>query len=570
MLARKRFYDKGTHSECRLKRPPRRRFRGNQHVGAEGVSPRSTSEQKLRKSKFPLPKAEPKFKYVIMEFFSTFEKLSNIVKCKACDGDVSFAPTKIRGLGFKLEVRCARCEPTEIDSGPFIRNGFEINSRITFAMRLLGVGYSGLRLFCGLMDFFEFINVNAYHRLSKRIAHVAGKVADEIMNESAREEQRLTQQARVFQDARFVSVSVDGSWAKRGFTSLFGLVAVIGDKSNKVIDVCVKSLYCNACAQLESRRDEDSYVLREEHESECDLNHQGSSKSMEASSALELFQRSVESRALIYKNFIGDGDSNAHAAVVNSCPYGDNIRVVKKECVGHVSKRMGTRLRRVYKENPSLRRRGSFNLKEIGKLTKFYGHAIRSNPESVSKMKDSIWATFYHRISTDELPQHHLCPSGSTSWCAWQRAKAEHEEDEYMHPAGWSVELQEALKPIYTQLSSDELLERCLGSHTQNNNESLHSTVWRLCPKTRFFGRRSVETAVNIAICTFNEGRKSLSVLMRELQCTVGEGCRNELRARDEQRVWEANERSARRRSQSRGSSSGAEASSLDELTDVD
>lgn len=171
---------------------------------------------------------------------------------------------------------------------------------------------------------------------------------------------------------------------------------------------------------------------------------------------------------------------------------------------------IGTRLRRVLKENPTLKRKGSFNLKKITKLTRYYGHAIRSNPDSVSNMRDSIWATFYHRISTDELPQHHLCPPGAASWCAWQKAKAQNEEDENVQPASWSEELQKALKPIYNQLSGDDLLERCLGAHTQNNNESFHSTVWRLCPKSRFCGRRSVETAVNIATCTSNEGQIKL------------------------------------------------------------
>ncbi|EFN81035.1 hypothetical protein EAI_05560, partial [Harpegnathos saltator] len=29
--------------------------------------------------------------------------------------------------------------------------------------------------------------------------------------------------------------------------------------------------------------------------------------------------------------------------------------------------------------------------------------------------KKTIWATFYHKISTDENPQHNYCPIGADS-----------------------------------------------------------------------------------------------------------------------------------------------------------
>ena len=48
----------------------------------------------------------------------------------------------------------------------------------------------------------------------------------------------------------------------------------------------------------------------------------------------------------------------------------------------------------------------------IEKLTTYYGLAIRNNIDSLENMKNAIWATFYHKSSTDEKPQHCYCSYG--------------------------------------------------------------------------------------------------------------------------------------------------------------
>lgn len=42
---------------------------------------------------------------------------------------------------------------------------------------------------------------------------------------------------------------------------------------------------------------------------------------------------------------MGDGDSKGFEAALASKPYGDLVIMEKLECVGHVQKRLGTRLR---------------------------------------------------------------------------------------------------------------------------------------------------------------------------------------------------------------------------------
>lgn len=65
---------------------------------------------------------------------------------------------------------------------------------------------------------------------------------------------------------------------------------------------------------------------------------------MEMQGTVDIYSRSVEQNKLRYVTMISDGDYKNHASFVELKPYGD-IAIEKEDCVGHVQKRMGRRLR---------------------------------------------------------------------------------------------------------------------------------------------------------------------------------------------------------------------------------
>lgn len=69
---------------------------------------------------------------------------------------------------------------------------------------------------------------------------------------------------------------------------------------------------------------------------------------------------------------------------------------------------MGTRLRHL-KKVKGLRGKGKLTAKLIDQLTIYYGLAIRWNSNSLENMKNEIWATLFHKMSTDKNPQHEKC-----------------------------------------------------------------------------------------------------------------------------------------------------------------
>ena len=51
--------------------------------------------------------------------------------------------------------------------------------------------------------------------------------------------------------------------------------------------------------------------------------------------------RLVKDLKLGYTTFIGDGDAKTFACLTDLKPYGEDVEIVKHECVGHVQKKNG-------------------------------------------------------------------------------------------------------------------------------------------------------------------------------------------------------------------------------------
>ncbi|GFT10541.1 uncharacterized protein TNCV_1942991 [Trichonephila clavipes] len=93
--------------------------------------------------------------------------------------------------------------------------------------------------------------------------------------------------------------------------------------------------------------------------------------------------------------------NNAYKAVLESKPYKD-VNIEKLECVGHVEKRMGTRLRAL---KIKIKRQKLEDKKSLGGRNRL--------TEEIDKLQ-----RYY-----DLNPQHGLCPLGDDSWCGDNRSK---------------------------------------------------------------------------------------------------------------------------------------------------
>ena len=82
-----------------------------------------------------------------------------------------------------------------------------------------------------------------------------------------------------------MKVSGDGFWKKRGYTSMLGVTTLIAHNTGKVIDLVVKSSYCQAFThQKKTLNDEAFEKWYEDHKDSCTLNHTSLSGKLEVDS----------------------------------------------------------------------------------------------------------------------------------------------------------------------------------------------------------------------------------------------------------------------------------------------
>ncbi|GFW76560.1 uncharacterized protein TNCV_2681771 [Trichonephila clavipes] len=257
---------------------------------------------------------------------------------------------------------------------------YELNTRLVYAMRCIGKGAESARMFCGIM------NLPRHPQNSQSTTTFYCRQQEKPVNTVW--QKLFVKPLMKMMEKRDLAVAVDGSWQKRGFSSKNGLVTVTSVDTGKVIDVEVFSKHC-ICPN------------KTKHLQNCKRNFEG---------------------------YSGDGDSKAFTSIVENKVYGDHCSVEKLECIGHVMKRMGTRLRRLktkmrgqkLSDGKPLCGRNRLTEAEIDRLQAYYGLAIRRNLSSVKDMQQAIWAIFLHKLSTDEKPQHGFCPSDSDTWCKFK------------------------------------------------------------------------------------------------------------------------------------------------------
>lgn len=514
-------------------RKRKRRFHGNQHTECQTLDPDVSclSSSSAKKIRLAVPVVENKTMskanngYRIINIDTLISELSNYLVCTHCKFKAVLKERIVCGLVSEFYVQCNSCSTlSTFKSSPLLKSSnhdYEVNARMIYAMRTVGLGLHGIKNFCTAMDMPQPVSQKSYDRILKNIKAASSEVAINSMRKAANEEILASEN-------NAICISGDGTWKTRGHTSRIGVCSVIGDVTGKVIDVEVLSSYCKGCEKWRGQRCGTAYeAWKLRHEPHCVKNHFGSSGKMEVDGMKKIFERSISTRNAKYVKYIGDGDTKTFPELQKVAPYA----LEKVECVGHVQKRMGTRLRNLkhlnrgkkLSDGKSLSGKNRLTDKLIDKFTTFYGNAIRGNSNSLQDMRKAIWAIYCHYKSTDKDPMHYFCPTDTTTWCDYQKAVLAGSVSSYKHKKSVPIPVMEEIKPIFTELSAPKLLKKCLGGKTQNCNESFNSTVWKYCPKTSGSSKTVADIATNEAVVIFNEGMTGRLNILKQLGCEIGQ-----------------------------------------------
>lgn len=442
----------------------------------------------------------------------------NYTQCKECGKNgLKLEADRTVGLATLFRLYCDNCEFSKIFCSSYERHNedrpspkskfYDINVRLVYALRAIGKGAAAASALCGIMNLPP--PPQKFGKYNEFIGNIAEDVAIESMKNAI--EEAVVENNNI----RDLSVALDGSWQKRGHTSMNGVVTATSVDTGKVIGVAVMSKYCR-CPN------------KKEHSENCTANYSGNSGGMEVAGVVKIFQQSEPCDKVRYINYLGDGDSKAYKAINELKPYGENVPITKLECIGHVQKRMGTRLRRLktsYKgkklqDGKSLDGKNRLTEAVIDQIQNYYGMAIRQNVNSAENMRKAVWAVLFHISSSDDKPNHGLCPEGRNSWCKYNKAKATGEQFTHKRPLPHAIV--EVIKDVFRDLSDIQLLKKCLHGRTQNPNESINSVIWTRIPKTVFVSINTLHFGVYDAVATFNDGNIARCEVLKRLLTNVG------------------------------------------------
>ena len=519
--------------------------------------------------------------YVLINFAVLKNVLAELCNCIECGGSIELQNDLQNRNGFacKFSVRCTKCTWIErfyssqttaknSESPASGRSSFDVNIRAMVAFREIGKGYEGMSNFATFMNLPPPLSKTGYNKINNKLNSVYKEVAEKSCQEAAKETRIKLGGSADGDDMVDCQVSVDGSWQKRGHMSLNGVVTLVSRENGKCLDFSILSKKCKGCQYWSKRKSHPGYnSWLANHD--CQINHQKSSGAMESAGAITMFADSIKKHNLRYTSYIGDGDSSSFKLVQESKPYGDNVEIIKKECIGHVQKRMGSRCRTLRQAKKSVTLsdgkkiggRGRLTDKAINTLQNHYGMAIRQNIDNMYAMKKAIIAVMHHSSDiANEEERHKYCPRTKNGWCKWWTDKLNGEK-KYKTNINLPLAVMEELKPIFRDLSSDDLLSRCLHGQTQNENECLNAFIWRKCPKEVYVSRKVIEIGSSSAVIEFNDGKCGAQKIFKALGMTTGrftrQGCIKKDRVRISNSGNKSMESTKKRRKQLRAQRKG-------------
>ena len=109
---------------------------------------------------------------------------------------------------------------------------YDVNRRSALAMRIIGRGRAALTKFCAVMNMPGPVAKKSFQTHVKAIARVSKEVAETEMKKAVEEIRAAANAGN--NETLDISVSCDGTWARRGFQSLYGMVSAIHVDTGKV------------------------------------------------------------------------------------------------------------------------------------------------------------------------------------------------------------------------------------------------------------------------------------------------------------------------------------------------
>ncbi|CAB3999381.1 Hypothetical predicted protein [Paramuricea clavata] len=163
-------------------------------------------------------------------------------------------PVGKRGLQSDLTATCSSCEEESSLETSFFVGGrgksADVNRRAVYYSIETGGGYESLESFCNIMNMPCMSKTSYYQHLETILNALEAEAREEMKQAAERLRERIIKENSCGDKTSVIdaAVSFDGTWAKRGFASLTGIVFVISVDTGEVLDYHVVPKSCQICS----------------------------------------------------------------------------------------------------------------------------------------------------------------------------------------------------------------------------------------------------------------------------------------------------------------------------------
>ena len=161
--------------------------------------------------------------------------------------------SKKKGLAVHISIKCScgyvknnYMSKTNVDDVNTSKGmkPFEVNTRMVYALRTCGLGHKGLEKMCCIVNMPKPMTITNFDKISNKVRDAAKDIAEVSMNASAAE------LCKGSPETTDIGVAVDGTWQRRGYSSMNGVVVAMSVVSGKVVDIERLSRFCKACSTM--------------------------------------------------------------------------------------------------------------------------------------------------------------------------------------------------------------------------------------------------------------------------------------------------------------------------------
>ena len=172
--------------------------------------------------------------------------IREVGKCRTCESPLTVGEELgcRRGLVSRLSLQCSNpdCSVMAHLTDPYSDEVKALNCSSVVGMRMVGRGRSSLETFCAVMDMLPPLTRASY---SEHNSHIHDEsTAEAVASQQAASMHLHNLNGVPHEEVLDVCVTCDGTWSKRGFTALYGVVVVVSWDSGQVLDCELVSKYC--------------------------------------------------------------------------------------------------------------------------------------------------------------------------------------------------------------------------------------------------------------------------------------------------------------------------------------